>query len=131
MVCLWGRLFYFRKFTCNTTLLSDSLKYSSFIDYDQSLKTGIIKCIYMYSTERIIHEETVYLQRKMYQGLRWPLHHERVKINDMANVEMRDTSLYLIILWGCTFIWAETLKTETQKLLLYLCNNRYKMASKS
>ena len=47
----------------------------------------------------------------------------------MANVEMRDTSLYLIILWGCTFIWAETLKTETQKLLLYLCN-RHKMASK-
>ena len=47
----------------------------------------------------------------------------------MANVEMRDTSLYLIIIWGCTFTWAETLKTETKKLLLYLCN-RYKMASK-
>lgn len=47
----------------------------------------------------------------------------------MANVEMRDTSLYLIIL-GDVHLALADLKTETQKLLLYLCN-RYKWQVKA
>lgn len=50
-------------------------------------EAGIIKSTYIYFTERIIHKETVYLQKeKMHQGQKWPFSHLREKINDVVKL---------------------------------------------
>lgn len=66
----------------------------------------------------------------MHQGLRWPHHHERVKINDIANLSRWETQVtYSLSLFWNVFLFRGDFKTETCTNLLCVSVMDKKMAS--